>query len=224
MAHTAQERYYHTPQGDVGQDLTIISAQYGFEVSHPARGRRIEGSNCSNSLPSARSHPARGRRIEAKIFCTWNACLNITPRKGTEESPQTCSGSSCYFNVTPRKGTENLPCQRVLSHHSVQDHTPQGDTGSCPALLHSFVRRSGAAAFLCNFGLFLIFSAIFPTAGVSAAFILEYGLFPTGNFPKKAVEISLFPAFFFAGSRAIMGTNLFKPVFRIFPCYFARRR
>lgn len=69
MAHTAQERYYHTPQGDVefglrpakglkpakveapilnnhapqgdvGQDLTIISAQYGFEVSHPARGRR----------------------------------------------------------------------------------------------------------------------------------------------------------------------------------------
>ncbi|MGY6245637.1 hypothetical protein [Faecalibacterium prausnitzii] len=103
-------------------------------------------------------------------------------------------------------------------------HTPQGDTNNRPALLHSFVRRSGAAAFFVKFWAVPVFFAIFPTAGVSAAFILEYGLFPTGNFPKKAVEISLFPAFFFVGSRAIMGTNLFKPVFRIFPCYFARRR
>ena len=36
-------------------------------------------------------------------------------------------------------------------HIIFTNHTPQGDTDDRPALLHSFVRRSGAAAFFVKF-------------------------------------------------------------------------
>lgn len=112
--------------------------------------------------------------------------INITPRKGTEESPQTCSGSSCYFNVTPRKGTENLPCQRVLSHHSVQDHTPQGDTNNRPALLHSFVRRSGAAAFFVKFWAVPDFFRNFSNCGSFHSFYIRIQTVSHWKFPQKS--------------------------------------
>ena len=154
------------------------------------------------------------------LFFLRRVCYN--DRRLVEKVPFCRFAAACFCSLLPLHPARGR--RIAVAIPNIAPHTPQGDTDDRPALLHSFVRRSGAAAFLCNFGLFLIFSAIFPTAGVSAGFFIKYGLFSTRSFTKKAVEISLFPAFFFVGSRAIMGTNLFKPVFRIFPCYFARRR
>lgn len=169
----------HTPQGDVGQDLTIISAQYGFEVSHPVRGRRIEGSNFSNSLPSARSHPARGRR-------------------------------------TSTDRSDNSPI--IIESHPARGHRRP------PRFTAQFCAAKRGGCFFVKFWTVPDFSRNFSNCGSFHSFYIRIQTVSHWKFPQKAVEISLFPAFFFAGSRAIMGTNLFKPVFRIFPCYFARRR
>ena len=49
---------------------------------------------------------------------------------------------------TPQGDVKNEAMFSLLPKFKNLTHTPQGDTDDRPALLHSFVRRSGAAAFL----------------------------------------------------------------------------
>ncbi len=115
---------HHTPQGDVGFCHLPPTCNVRLQ-SHPARGRRMRQYLAEVDDLNMISHPARGRRIRRK--------RNAAARTAGYHTPQGDVGN--YMTNPPIL---------ILD----EDHTPQGDTSNRPALLHSFVRRSGAAAFL----------------------------------------------------------------------------
>ena len=112
---------------------------------HPARGRRICTILNGTVNQYGLLHPARGRRICARITGV-SECPTIcyTPQGDVGYELTLSNLRAVIERLHPARG------RRIIHFNTVTaiGYTPQGDTDDRPALLHSFVRRSGAAAFL----------------------------------------------------------------------------
>lgn len=102
------------------------------------------------------SHPARGRRTTQFI------CLH-----------------------TPQGDVRSIDIENALVLRK-QHHTPQGDTSNRPALLHSFVRRSGAAAFFVIFWAVPDFFRNFSNCGSFHSFYIRIQTVSHWKFPQKS--------------------------------------
>lgn len=126
------------------------------------------------------SHPARGRWKFRPEVSLGRGNPVITPRKGTLDD--TISLSHIFFvRLHPARGR-----WKAVAISNIAPHTPQGDTDDRPALLHSFVRRSGAAAFFVKFWAVPDFFRNFSNCGSFHSFYIRIQTVSHWKFPQKS--------------------------------------
>lgn len=125
----------------------------------------------------------------------------------------------CYNDASIMKKVHSagfLPVTFVYFCH----HTPQGDTGSRPALLHSFVRRSGAAAFFVKFWAVPDFFRNFSNCGSFRSFYIRIRTVSHWKFPQKSGRNFSVSGVFLCRIPCYNGNKSFQTCFSHIPLLF----